>query len=55
MIPIIGSGLITILYYLDLLKYNEYYVHAYLLSLPSIYIVITVSLRDREKFVKGNF
>lgn len=55
MIPIIGSGLITILYYLDLLKYNEYYVHAYLLSLPSIYIVITVSLRDREKFVKRKF
>ncbi len=55
MIPIIGSGLIRILYYLDLLKYNEYYVHAYLLSLPSIYIVITVSLRDREKFVKRKF
>lgn len=52
MIPIAGSGLITVLYYLDFLKYHEYFVHAYVLSLPTIYVVVMISLGDREKFVR---
>lgn len=52
MIPIAGSVLITVSYYLDFLKYHEYFVHAYVLSLPMIYIVVMISLGDREKFVR---
>ncbi|XDD49999.1 7TM diverse intracellular signaling domain-containing protein [Leptospira sp. WS92.C1] len=51
-LPISGSVLITVLYYLDLIPYNEYYIHAYVLSLPAVYVVVMVSLSDREKFVR---
>ncbi|TGK36033.1 helix-turn-helix domain-containing protein [Leptospira gomenensis] len=51
-IPIAGSVLITTLYYLDLIKYNEYSLHAYVISLPAIYVVVMISLSDREKFVR---
>ncbi|EMY77829.1 7TM diverse intracellular signaling [Leptospira weilii serovar Ranarum str. ICFT] len=55
MITIVGSVLITILYYLDFIKYHEYFIHAYALSIPSIYIIVMISLSDREKFVKRKF
>ncbi|TGL80531.1 7TM diverse intracellular signaling domain-containing protein [Leptospira yasudae] len=52
MIPIAGSVLISVLYYLGFIQYHEYFVHAYVLSLPSVYIVVMVSIVDREKFVR---
>ncbi|MBM9500865.1 helix-turn-helix domain-containing protein [Leptospira sp. 201903071] len=52
MIPIVGSVMVTLLYYLDVFQYNEYTVHAYVLALPTIYIVVMISLSDREKFVR---
>nr|PJZ91342.1 transcriptional regulator [Leptospira ellisii] len=51
-IPIAGSVLITTLYYMDLIRYNEYSIHAYVISLPAIYVVVMISLSDREKFVR---
>ncbi|MBM9579508.1 helix-turn-helix domain-containing protein [Leptospira sp. 201903070] len=55
MIPIVGSVMITLLYYLDVFQYNEYTVHAYVLALPTIYVVVMISLSDREKFVRRKF
>nr|WP_156781875.1 7TM diverse intracellular signaling domain-containing protein [Leptospira tipperaryensis] len=52
MIPIVGSVMITLLYYLDVIPYNEYAVHAYVLALPTVYVVVMISLSDREKFVR---
>ncbi|TGK29981.1 helix-turn-helix domain-containing protein [Leptospira yasudae] len=52
MIPIAGSVLISVLYYLGFIQYHEYFVHAYVLSLPSVYVVVMVSIVDREKFVR---
>ncbi|TGM53406.1 7TM diverse intracellular signaling domain-containing protein [Leptospira adleri] len=52
MIPIVGSVMITLLYFMDVIQYNELTVHAYVVALPTVYIVVMISLSDREKFVR---
>ncbi|RHX92443.1 7TM diverse intracellular signaling domain-containing protein [Leptospira stimsonii] len=52
MIPIVVSVMVTLLYYMDVIQYHEYTVHAYVVALPTVYIVVMISLSDREKFVR---